>query len=148
MMHEPLTKERLVSDWYRTIHTSVRRTTAIAKSADPSLASFFAADAAEASRMSTEQQKAIEALIESPEEKAVFAKLGEVRKDYIKHRDAISKAKADGNAEEAAKILAGPLTWQPRATWICCSSCSTCSAPILTRWRCISRRSIARAATS
>jgi len=109
MMQEPLTKERLVSDWYRTIHTSVRRTTAIAKSADPSLASFFAADAAEASRMSSEQQKAIEALIESPEEKAVFAKLGEVRKDYIKHRDAISKAKADGNAEEAAKILAGPF---------------------------------------
>jgi len=109
MMHEPLTKERLVSDWYRTIHTSVRRTTAIAKSSDPSLAAFFADDAAAASRMSTEQQKAIEALIESDAEKAVFAKLGDVRKDYVKYRDAISKAKADGQTEEAAKILAGPF---------------------------------------
>ncbi|WP_044529366.1 methyl-accepting chemotaxis protein [Herbaspirillum sp. B65] len=109
MMHEPLTKERLVSDWYRTIHTSVRRTTAIAKSADPSLAAYFAEDAAAASRMSTAQQKAIEALIESDEEKAAFTKLSQVRKDYIKYRDAISKAKADGQPEEAARILAGPF---------------------------------------
>lgn len=41
MMERPLTKERLVSDWYRTIHTSVRRTTAVAKSSDPSLATFL-----------------------------------------------------------------------------------------------------------
>jgi len=108
MMHEPLTKERLVSDWYRTIHTSVRRTTAIAKSADPSLAAFFADDAAAATRMSTEQQKAIEALLDSDQEKEVFAKLSAVRKDYIKYRDAISKAKADGQTDEAARILAGP----------------------------------------
>ena len=42
MMLHPITKERVISDWYRAIHTSVRRTTAIAKSADPSLADFFA----------------------------------------------------------------------------------------------------------
>ena len=108
MMQVPLSKERLVSDWYRTIHTSVRRTTAIAKSSDPSLAAFFADDAASASRMSTEQQKAIEALLDSDAEKEVFARLSAVRKDYIKYRDAITKAKADGQAEEAGKILAGP----------------------------------------
>jgi len=108
MMQVPLSKERLVSDWYRTIHTSVRRTTAIAKSSDPSLAAFFADDAASATRMSTEQQKAIEALLDSDAEKEVFARLSAVRKDYIKYRDAITKAKADGQAEEAGKILAGP----------------------------------------
>jgi methyl-accepting chemotaxis protein len=108
MMEKPLAKERLVSDWYRTIHTSVRRTTAIAKSSDPSLAAFFAEDAAAASKLSTTQQKAIEALLSSDEEKAVFDKLSAVRKDYIKYRDAISKAKSEGQVEEAAKILAGP----------------------------------------
>ena len=108
MMQVPLNKERLVSDWYRTIHTSVRRTTAIAKSSDPSLAAFFADDAAAASRMSSEQQKAIEALLSSDAEKDVFTRLSAVRKDYIKYRDAISKAKADGKPEEAASILAGP----------------------------------------
>ncbi|MBO9538612.1 methyl-accepting chemotaxis protein [Herbaspirillum sp.] len=108
MMEQPLTKERLVSDWYRTIHTSVRRTTAIAKSSDPSLAAFFAEDAAAATKLSTTQQKAIEALLSSEAEKAVFDKLSAVRKDYIKYRDAISKAKADGQADEVTKILTGP----------------------------------------
>ena len=108
MMEQPLTKERLVSDWYRTIHTSVRRTTAIAKSSDSSLAAFFAEDAATSSKLSTEQQKAIEALLSTDAEKAVFEKLSAVRKDYIKYRDAISKAKADGQTDEVTKILTGP----------------------------------------
>ncbi|MBS4679890.1 methyl-accepting chemotaxis protein, partial [Klebsiella pneumoniae] len=46
--------------------------------------------------------------LDTDQEKEVFAKLSAVRKDYIKYRDAISKAKADGQTEEAAKILAGP----------------------------------------
>eukprot|EP01030_Chromulinospumella_sphaerica_P023452 gene23452-23483_t len=103
MMERPLTKERLVSDWYRTIHTSVRRTTAVAKSSDPSLATFFAPENAEASRNSTEQQKQIEALLETPEEKALFATLSQARQRYIAARDAVNKAKADGQAEEAEK---------------------------------------------
>jgi methyl-accepting chemotaxis protein len=40
-----LAKERYISDWYRSIHSGVRRTTAIAKSTDPSLATFFAKEA-------------------------------------------------------------------------------------------------------
>ena len=44
IIDQPLSKERLISDWYRLIHSAVRRTTAIAKSSDPSLATFFATD--------------------------------------------------------------------------------------------------------
>ncbi|RFB69711.1 MULTISPECIES: methyl-accepting chemotaxis protein [unclassified Herbaspirillum] len=106
MMEKPLAKERLVSDWYRTIHTSVRRTTAIAKSSDPSLSAFFAEDAATATKLSNEQQKTLEGLLSSDKEKSLFAQLGTVRKSYIVARDAISKAKADGNVDEAARILA------------------------------------------
>ena len=105
MMAKPLTKERLVSDWYRTIHTSVRRTTAIVKSSDPALATFFAPETADATRMSTEQQKQIEALLETPEEKAIFASLSQARQQYIVARDAVSKAKADGQAEEAERLF-------------------------------------------
>src|SRR5450830_1749997 len=106
MMQKPLAKERLVSDWYRTIHTSVRRTTAIAKSSDPSLATFFAEDAAAASKLSSEQQNALEGLLTSDKEKELFAQLAGVRKNYITARDAISKAKADGQVEEANRLLA------------------------------------------
>ncbi|WP_034294266.1 methyl-accepting chemotaxis protein [Herbaspirillum sp. RV1423] len=105
MMQKPLAKERLVSDWYRTIHTSVRRTTAIAKSADPSLSAFFADDAATATKLSNEQQKALEGLLSSDKEKTLFSQLTVVRKSYIAARDAISKAKADGQVEEANRIL-------------------------------------------
>jgi methyl-accepting chemotaxis protein len=114
MMQQPLTKERLVSDWYRTIHTSVRRTTAIAMSSDSALANFFAEEHAAASKVSSAQQKGVAALLSSPEEKAVFDQLSVVRQDYIKHRDAITKAKADGNAAEAAAILAGPYNTAAR----------------------------------
>ncbi|SFE25594.1 methyl-accepting chemotaxis protein [Paracidovorax konjaci] len=105
MMARPLTKERLVSDWYRTIHTSVRRTTAVAKSADPSLAAFFADENTQASRMSSEQQKQLESLLETPEEKALFATLSQARQQYIAARDAVSKAKAEGRAEDAERIF-------------------------------------------
>ena len=105
MMAQPLTKERLVSDWYRTIHTSVRRTTAVVKSADPALATFFADENAEASRMSTEQQKQLEALLESPAEKALFAQLSQARQQYVAARDAVTRAKANGQAEEAERLF-------------------------------------------
>ena len=62
MMERPLAKERLVSDWYRTIHTSVRRTTAVVKSADPALAAFFAEENQAASKVSSQQQKDLEGL--------------------------------------------------------------------------------------
>ena len=41
LLELPLKKERLVSDWYRTIYGGSRRTLAIAKSTDNSLVDFF-----------------------------------------------------------------------------------------------------------
>lgn len=105
MMERPLTKERLVSDWYRTIHTSVRRTTAIAKSSDPSLSAFFADDAATATKLSNEQQKMLEALLSSEDEKALFVQMTAVRKKYLVARDGIAAAKAEGRVEDASRIL-------------------------------------------
>ena len=105
MMQEPLAKERLIGDWYRNIASGVRRTTAIAKSSDPSLASFFAADAAASTKGSGEMQKRIEALITGAEEKALFAKLSEQRKLYLVSRDAITKAKATGQTAEIDGML-------------------------------------------
>ncbi|MEH3086079.1 MAG: methyl-accepting chemotaxis protein [Xylophilus ampelinus] len=106
MMQRPLAKERLVSDWYRTIHTSVRRTTAVARSADPSLAAFFAPENAAASQQSSAQQKELESLLETAEERALFATLAQHRQQYIAARDAIAAAKADGRAEDAERRFA------------------------------------------
>ncbi|QGZ41151.1 methyl-accepting chemotaxis protein [Pseudoduganella flava] len=105
MMHEPLAKERMASDWYRLIHTSVRRTSAISKSTDASLAGFFKEDLANSTKEINELQKNIEALLTTPEEKQAFERIGEARKRYIKSRDAITALKKDGKLEEAEAVL-------------------------------------------
>ncbi|MFZ6816459.1 methyl-accepting chemotaxis protein [Undibacterium sp. Rencai35W] len=105
ILKTPLTKERLVSDWYRVIQSGVRRTTAIAKSSDSSLSAYFANDSVASSKQSSELQKTIEGLLTSDEERKVFDQLTSTRKNYIAARDAIAKAKADNNADEANKIF-------------------------------------------
>jgi methyl-accepting chemotaxis protein len=105
MIDAPIATERLVGDWYRNIHAGVRRTMAIAKSSDPSLGAFFAADTAESSRVSTELQGKIESLMNTPREKEIFNGIVTSRKAFIAIRDQIIKAKADGNTDEAKRLL-------------------------------------------
>jgi len=105
IIEQNVVTERLVSDWYRNVAASVRRTTAIAVSTDPSLAAFFASDAAETTKSSNELQNKIGQLLTSDEEKAVFAEIGDVRKVYVAARDRVSKLKADGDAEGSRKLL-------------------------------------------
>ncbi|GAB2866292.1 methyl-accepting chemotaxis protein [Pseudoduganella ginsengisoli] len=105
MMQQPLAKERMISDWYRLIHTSVRRTTAISKSADPSLGPFFAAEAASSTSQVNELQKQVEALLDTAEEKALFERMKEARKRYLASRDGIVALKKEGKLDEAATLL-------------------------------------------
>jgi methyl-accepting chemotaxis protein len=111
MMAVPLAKERLITDWYSLNFASIRRTAAIAKSSDPSLGAYFKEDAAASVKKAAELLKQIEPLITaSGPEKDLFAKILEQRKVYSASRDGTVKAKADGNAEEAARILEKEFT--------------------------------------
>ncbi|WP_019143412.1 methyl-accepting chemotaxis protein [Noviherbaspirillum massiliense] len=105
MMQQPITKERLISDWGRNIFVAVVRTTAVAKSSDPALSPFFAKDAAASAKSSSDLIKQIEPLLSTPEEKELFAKIMEIRKAYTAGRDGVMKLKADGQAEEANSML-------------------------------------------
>jgi methyl-accepting chemotaxis protein len=105
MMQEPLTKERYISDWNRNINVAVIRTTAVAKSTDPSLVTFFAANAAETTKNTSDLLKQIEPLIKDPHEKELFTKISEVRKAYLASREQVTKLKADGQTEEAMRVL-------------------------------------------
>ena len=100
-----LIKERLISDWARNIQSGVTRTTAIAKSADASLAGFFAEEAATSTRNSSALQQKIEPMIESPEERQLWEGIGKSRAEYLRTRDGIFKAKQEGNVEAANKIF-------------------------------------------
>ena len=105
MMAEPLTKERLLSDWNRNINAGVRRTIAIAKSSDTSLVQLFAEDQAQSTKQSGELQEKIKALVSSPEEQALYDDVGKVRQAYIAAREHIVKLKKEGQAESAEKHL-------------------------------------------
>jgi methyl-accepting chemotaxis protein len=111
MMAVPLAKERLITDWYTLNFASIRRTAAIAKSADPSLGAYFKEDSAASVKKAAELLKQIEPLIAADgPEKDLFTKILGQRKVYSASRDGTVKAKADGNAEEAARILEKEFT--------------------------------------
>jgi methyl-accepting chemotaxis protein len=105
MMEVPLAKERLIGDWFRNLSAGVRRTSAIAKSSDPVLATFFAEEAAASTKASTEYQQQIETLLRSADEKLIFQDIGEKRKVYLSSRDEITKLKKEGKVEEANKVF-------------------------------------------
>jgi methyl-accepting chemotaxis protein len=105
MMEVPVAKERLISDWSRYIATAVVRTVAISKSTDPALAKFFAAEAAASVKASADLLKQIEPLLRTDEEKALFQRLMDVRKQYSAGRDGVVKLRNEGKADEAAKLL-------------------------------------------
>ena len=106
MMAVPLTKERLITDWYSLNYASIRRTAAIVKSTDPSLGPYFKEDSAASVKRAAELLKQIEPLIAaSGPEHDLFAQILEQRKAYSASRDGAVKAKADGNVDEAARIL-------------------------------------------
>ena len=105
VLAEPLTKERLITEWYVQVFAAVRRTAAIVKSSDPSLGPYFKEDAAQTGKRSAELVKLIEPLIADGDEKALFDKITEQRKAYSSARDEAVKAKAAGDEALATRIL-------------------------------------------
>ncbi|MBA5602323.1 MULTISPECIES: methyl-accepting chemotaxis protein [Pectobacterium] len=105
MMQEPLRKERLASDWHATLVAGVQRSMAVARSNDDSLVELFAAENTRASKESGKRQEQFASLISTPEEKALFDKVGEYRQSYIKKRDAIIAEKGAGNFDRARSLF-------------------------------------------
>ncbi len=110
MFEKSLVSERIATDWYRNITNGVNRTSAIAVSADPQLAQFFAANAAESTKQSSELQKRLEVLMAAPDERALFDKLSQARKAYLSTRDAVTQAKKAGDNDKARQTFDAEFT--------------------------------------
>jgi methyl-accepting chemotaxis protein len=83
LLEKPLATERLISDWYRYIHTAIRRTAAIAKSSDPSLAAFFEAEGAESTKVSADLFKLIVKQLQSEQEIKLLKEVEKLREAYL-----------------------------------------------------------------
>ncbi|MDB5937063.1 MAG: hypothetical protein JWQ01_4407 [Massilia sp.] len=114
MMDQPLAKERLFTDWYGQNFGAIRRTQAIIKSTDPALAAYFKEDGVATAKQVVELSKKAEPMIQGAAEKALYERIMAQRKIYSVARDNAIKAKADGNNEEAVKVLDQAYTPQAK----------------------------------
>ncbi|MBK4739114.1 methyl-accepting chemotaxis protein [Noviherbaspirillum pedocola] len=105
LMATPLVKERLISDLNANVAAGIRRTLAIIKSSDLSLAKFFVSDATDLTKSGNEITKKVEAMLASDEERREFERLTKARKEYIAMRDEVMKEKAAGNTDAVNKLF-------------------------------------------
>jgi methyl-accepting chemotaxis protein len=105
MMEEPLTKERLISDWSRNVHVASARTVAIARSSDHDLGLALAKESAELSAHTTELMKEITPRMQAEQEKALMEQVVAIRKVYTSSREQMLALKMSGSAEEAEAVL-------------------------------------------
>jgi len=104
LLDEPLSTERMVSDWYRIIQSGIGRSLAIVKNNDATLAGYFANEVQRGTAEAAELQARLAPHINSAEEKAIWSDLQARRKDYLRLRDqAIELKKA--NQFDAANAL-------------------------------------------
>jgi methyl-accepting chemotaxis protein len=106
MVNDNIQVERAGADWLRHTTSGVQRAAAIAKSSDASLIAYFAPATAASISQTNELQKFIESKMDTPAEKALFTKVGELRKAYLAAREEVSKFKQAGDAENAGKVFA------------------------------------------
>jgi methyl-accepting chemotaxis protein len=103
MLAIPLTKERLVSDWYVNTYSAIVRTSLIARSADGALSTMFAKDIADSVTASTEIIKKVEPLLDSAEEKAQLQNVQSLRAKYQAAKVEVMNAKKAGDADTAER---------------------------------------------
>jgi methyl-accepting chemotaxis protein len=104
LTQRPLAKERLVSSWLLNISMAAKRTAAIARSADGELAAYFANETLEQSKNTAELQKQVGELLDTAEEKTLYADIGTAREAYVASRDRVMALKAEGKADEARTL--------------------------------------------
>jgi len=105
LTQRPLAKERLISGWLLNTSVAAKRTLSIARSADPELATFFAAETQDSTTRTTALQKQVGALLDTPEEHTLFEQIATARQRYITTRDRVMALKAAGNDAEARKYF-------------------------------------------
>ncbi|WP_307721863.1 methyl-accepting chemotaxis protein [Massilia sp. HP4] len=103
MMQKPLTKERLVADWYVLAYSAIARTSLIARSTDSTLSTVFAKPIKDSVTEASAAVKKVEALLDTPEEKQVLQEIMALRKKYQDAKEAVMNARTTGDPEAAER---------------------------------------------
>jgi methyl-accepting chemotaxis protein len=95
----------VATQWNGLTETNAVRNTAIILSGEPAVAATFKDAVTATSDQITVLQKKLESLPITEADRAQLAKIGDLRKPVIELRDKARKARADGNVDEALKIM-------------------------------------------
>jgi methyl-accepting chemotaxis protein len=105
LTEQPLTKERLVSDWFVLTTAAIVRTAMIAKSTDETLAVTFAAPIADSVVKGSAIVKQIEPLLSGEEETALMKEIVAARAKYQAAKVEVMNAKKAGEADKSARAF-------------------------------------------
>ncbi len=97
MMDDPLTRERVASDWYAQTMVTIARTTMSAKRSDTTLAQTFGQIMADGSRAGNVLNKKMGELIASPEERARYDATLAVRAKFVETKQQLMDANKAGD---------------------------------------------------
>ena len=95
-----------IDEWMGSTRLNINRAIAVAKSKnDPAVDAHFAPLIKETTAHINELQKSLEESLQTEQGKALFAVVGDTRKDYVAKRGAFFKTLAEGNLPEAERQL-------------------------------------------
>ena len=103
MMASPLTKERLVADWFVLTYSAIARTSMIARSSDASLSDTFKDTIVASVAAGSAIIKKIEPLLSSDEEKSLFKEIVNARNQYQRAKEVVMNSRKNGDAAGAEK---------------------------------------------
>jgi methyl-accepting chemotaxis protein len=110
LTHRPLVKERLIGQWLLNLSVSTKRTAAVARAADPALATAFAEESRQSSERTNALQEKVASLLDTQEERQRFADAAEARKLFIDTRDRVMQLKAKGSNDEGLALYEHSFT--------------------------------------
>ena len=105
MVQGAIAKERLVAEWLSGTISNGVRTLAVVRTDDPRARADFQREIGAASQSMSIAQKKVEAMLDTPEERALVSDVSAKRSTYIEKRDAILKLKEDGSNSQAAQLI-------------------------------------------
>lgn len=104
MMDLPLSKERLVEDWFVLTYSAIARTSMIARSSDAGLSDAFKQEIVASVTAGSAIIKKIEPLLTSDEEKTLFKQIVVARQQYQHAKEMVMASRKSADADVAEKI--------------------------------------------
>lgn len=105
VMGVPMLKYETVNNWYAMTNASIASSTAIGKSTDSNLMSYFEKEMKTNSAIISDLEKKITELAQSREEKELLNQIEKRRAEYRNLRTEVAKLKSEGKVEESHTLF-------------------------------------------